>query len=227
MFRTSLLFLLFLLFSAGCRHVVVEVDCRLTGDQSYHRYLRGPRYVIRGVDEQAEASLAFEEFSAMLSQELSFEYSNLKRVRPEGPADVVFTLAYGVSDRGAGVETYPVYGHYGYGWHWGPGLRRHGYYGVVGTEVQRVHLGYLHSLFVSAWVGDELQPAGRRVIWEGNCDLVSSNRSLKFSMPYLMAALGRYYSRATERPVRVKFDADDEFVRRLAIHAGPGTRPSD
>ncbi|UCD28006.1 MAG: hypothetical protein JSV03_13035, partial [Planctomycetota bacterium] len=104
--------------------------------------------------------------------------------------------------------------------YWGPGFYRHGYYGVVGSRTQTVHLRYLHTLFVSAWIEDKKQPTGRRVIWEGCCDTVSSEKSLKLTMPYLMSALEGYYNRATERPVTIKLDPDDEFARRLASVAG-------
>jgi len=204
----------------GCQYVRVQVDCRLASDQSLHGHLKGPRYVIRGADQDTQASLAFEEFSALFERMLDMEHPRLKRVPVNQEADLVFTLAYRVLDRGAGVETYPVYGHSGYWGHWRPGFHHYDYYGTVGTHVETVHLGYVHVLFVAAWIKDDSQPAEKRVIWEGSCDLIDSQRSMKPTMPFLMAALEPYYGRATSVPVRVKFDPDDERVFRLAYGRG-------
>jgi len=197
---------------SGCHHVRVDVDCRRTQDPSLHALLYDANYVIKGVNENVESSLAFKEFACMLESVLRMKHPHLIRVAANSPSDFVLTMNYRVVDRGAGIETYPVYGHGGWGY-WG--YRHPGYYGVVGTRVETVDLGYVHSLFLSAFKIDKNQHTGRTVIWEGNAELNSSQRSLKLTMPYLMVAMEPYYGRATERPVRVKLDPDDACAQSI------------
>lgn len=213
MHRTIFLSILFLLPGAGCHRVQVEVESRLVSDVSLWGRLDGPGYVISGPDEQAEASLAFQEFADMLAAALKLRRPELQRAAPGEPAELSLTLTCRVVDRGTAVETYPVYGPragflYGYGY---------GYpdYGLVGTEVRTVDLGYQHAACLSAWIADGSGPAGRRVVWEGCGSLNSSQRSLKQTMPFLLVALVSVYGEATDVPLVVKLDHDDPRVERV------------
>jgi hypothetical protein len=99
------------------------------------------------------------------------------------------------------------YGHgYGYGHGWG-GPFYGPYYG--GPAVETYHLGYKHMLSISAWVPDATQPAGRRVIWEGQAERIEDQASLKVAMPYLTAGLGEFYGQSTSKPTIVKVRKDD------------------
>jgi hypothetical protein len=100
-------------------------------------------------------------------------------------------------------------------------MRRFDGYDVVGTEVQTYHRGYRHMLFVSAWVPDAAQPAGRRVIWEGQAARTVDEADLKDSMPYLTAALGQFYGQATSEPTRIKLDKDELPARMPASGPAP------
>jgi hypothetical protein len=205
-----------LLVAAGCHRIHVDVDCRLSASDTLWHHLDGPRYAITGVSEEAEASLSFEEFSGMLENVLRLSRPDLERAPVGEPADLNLTLHYNVIDRGTGVESYPVhYGPpFGYMYWYGPGYDDR-FYGFAATEVRTVHLGYRHLLFVAAWIPDPSQPAGRRTIWEGHGDLVSSGRSLKQTMPYLLVALATYYGQSTDQPVTLALDPDDERVQNL------------
>jgi len=211
---------------SGCQYTHVEVDCRLAGEQALWAKLEGPRYVIQAEDARAEASLAFESFSEMLERALASERPDLRRVSSAEPAELTFSLSYQVIDQGTGLVTHPVYG-YRYGYvrgcdEWGA----HRTYGFVGHEARTYHLGYLHVLSASAWVPDASRPAGRRVVWEGRADRGSDARTLKMTMPSLMAALMRFYGQATDQPTRIKIDRKDPLLRVVYGEAEPATKPS-
>jgi len=217
-----------LLGLAGCHGVSVNVDCRLSRNNTPWRFLDGPSYVIRGPDETTEASLAFQEFSDMWERVLREERPALKRVAIGQPAALTMTLVYNVYDLGTGVASYPVYGyrHFGYSSYHTGAYYRGSSYGFVGTQVETVHLGYARTLFVSAWVTDASRPAGQQVVWEGACDSAGHENSLKIIMPYLMIALGPYYGQATDRPERIRIERTDERVEQLRYSVVATTAPS-
>ncbi len=204
--------LLIVAAAAGCSHVRVTVDCTAARDDLLLAHLDGPRYVLHAPSDDMEASLLFTEFADLWQRALTLHEPELQRVPDDDHAVFQMTLAFGVFDRGTGLAGYPVhvhaYGGYGYPWHrydgFYPGYR------YAGTRVEPVHLGYLHDLFVTAWLPDEAAPAHRRVLWEGRAQLNARNLSLKPSMPYLMAALAPYFGRPTEGPETLKFDGDDD-----------------
>lgn len=218
--------LLVLLASSGCTEVRVRVDTRVSPDPDLRRLLERGRYVIRGPDETAEASLAFQEFADILARALKMEGHGLKRVRPGDPADLNLTMIVNIADLGTATTSYPVYGHsYAYGY--GPyGIRRYHAYGVVGTEVQTYHLGYDRTLFVSAWVPAEGAPAGRRVAWEGFAGSVGDGGDLQDAMPYLALALASHFGESTGGPVRITFSRDDDRVELLVGGLIPVERPA-
>ena len=205
-----------LLLTTGCRHVRVDVDCRLLGDHDQLHRLDGPTYVIRGPNEAEEASLAFQETADLLARGLAAERPDLTRVALEAPAHLMISIAYQVVDRGTAVESYPVYGHEsGFAFSYGGPIHHYHGYGPVGAHVESVHLGFAHRLFLTAWVPDESRPADRLVLWEGYCDHAGPERSLKATLPYLVAAIVPYYGRPTDDLERIKFDRDDERVEPL------------
>ena len=200
--------------TCGCSHVYVTVDARVDSGPSIQGRLDGPKYVIIAEDPRVEASLAFQAFSGIFERALAELRPGMHRVRSRNEADVVLTLVYNITDRGVGIGSYPVHG-YSYGYVYGHrGAYRRGY-DLLGYETYTYHLGYLHTLSVSAWVVDSDSPAGRRVLWEGRADHQSEERTLKVTMPYLAAALGRFYGEGTDRPTRIKLAHDDPLVLLL------------
>ena len=218
------------LVAGGCVDPRVTVDTRLTADSQLWSKLDGPGYAIVTDDPRVQATLAFEECAQLWAQVLSRQRPVLRRVATPGEADLIFTMNYSIVDLGTGISASPidepthlVYevaqvqlvshhgggpgGHgfsYGHGWggpYYGP------YYG--GYELQTYRLGYKHTLSISAWVPDATQPAGRRVIWEGQADRIEDQASFKAAMPYLTAALGEFYGQATSKPTIVKVRKDD------------------
>jgi len=142
--------------SSGCSAFHVHVDCNLIEDSSQWTRLNGPAYVVRGESEKQESSLTFQQFADLLETALRHERPDLHRVPAGEAANLILTLNYGVVDRGTGLETTPVYGRVGVGYGYGYPAYHHGYYRQVGTRVDTVHLGYVHRLFLTAWI-----PRGR------------------------------------------------------------------
>lgn len=216
---------------AGCGSSKVWVDGRLTPDSGQWHRLDGPTYRIVGVAPEAEASLEFQEVADLLERAFHAPRPNLRRASPaavpagaaggraaeRGPRpDLVMTVTFQVFDRGTAVHTYPVYAHRratAYSRH-GRVYRYHSY-GYAGSEVETVHMGFVHGLSLTAWVFDAAQPAGRRVIWEGKASIVRDEPDLRAAMPYLAVALADLYGQPTEGPVTVKFERHDERIERL------------
>jgi len=218
------------LVAGGCVDPRVTVDTRLTADSQLWSKLDGPGYAIVTDDPRVQATLAFEEYAQLWAQVLSRQRPVLRRVATSGEADLIFTINYSIVDLGTGISASPidepthlVYevaqvqlvsyhgcgpgGHgFSYGHGWG-GPFDGPYYG--GYDLQTYHLGYKHTLSVSAWVPDATQTAGRRVIWEGQADRIEDQANFKAAMPYLTAALGEFYGQATSKPAIVKVRKDD------------------
>ena len=197
---------------AGCQRVRVNVETHLIADAAWQTRLDGPLFVIAAENEAAASSLAYQEVADLLAEAIEMVRSDMKRA-PAGDADDVLfvTMDFRVIDRGSGVTQRPVYG-YG-GWYDGCGPYSYGHrFGYAATTYDTVHLGYAHSLSASAWVPDDTQPGTRRVLWEGQADLATSERSPKVTMPYLAVALASFYGQATEGSVRIKFKPKDERV---------------
>ncbi len=188
--------------------------------------LCGPAYVIRGPDEQAEASLAFQEFAATWAHALEMRRPDLRRVGPAEPAEFAILLHASVADLGAGVESYPVYGSH-YGRAVGPcGPVYFHSYGVVGTEVRAVHYGYDHSLFATAYIQDADGPGGRRVLWEARAATVDEANDIAGAMPYLALALASGFGQPTDGTEAVKFSRGDHEVKFLRQWVRTGMRPA-
>lgn len=210
---------------AGCSSVRVRVDSRAATEPEYRERLLGPRYVIRGPDEQAEASLAFQAFAATWSYALETRRPDLVRVEPTQPADFAILLHVQVVNLGGTVAAYPVYGsHFGpaYG-PWGPGHYRT--FGVVGTEVRSVHFGYDHVLFATAYIQDPAGPGGRRVLWEGMAGSVSNRMDLDEIVPFLAVGLTSTFGDASEGTRTFKFSRRDDEVKLLRRAVRSGQRP--
>lgn len=219
--------LLLLAACAGCQQKVsVFVDCRLAADPADWHLLDGPTYVVRGNSEAEEASLAFQEFAAMLEQALAAERPGLRRVPAGEPAHLILSMAYNVFDRGTGLASYPVYGAAaGYGrWYGGP-VYRWDAYGPVGAYWSSVHLGFAHKLFLAAWVPAEDESGRQHVIWEGYSDHGGRDRSLRATLPYLLTALVPYYGRATQDIEEVRLNPDDPRAHALSYGGVAATRP--
>jgi hypothetical protein len=192
--------------AAGCTPYRVNVDSRLTGDDSLWHRLDGPAYVIHGPTPQVESMLEFEDFSAMLARALSQQRSGLQRVAIGQTANLQMTMAYTVLYRGQAIETYPDYRPvYGFG-PFGGGI----FDTYVGTEVRTVDLGYQHLLSISAWIADEGQPAGRKVLWEARADLIADDSNLKQTMPAMLLATTSLYGQGTGGTVTFKYSHDDD-----------------
>jgi hypothetical protein len=212
---------------AGCSSVRVRVDARAAGEPELRERLLGPKYVIRGPDEQMEGSLAFQEYAATLDHALALRRPDLERVGPAEPADFAILVHVAMADLGAGVTSYPVYGsHYGraYG-PCGPGYYHS--FGVVGTEVRSVHYGYDHALSATAYVQDPAGPGGRRVLWEGTAGVVSGRPDLTQAMPYLALALTSMFGQSSEGTEVIKFSSRDEDVKILRRWIRTGVRPME
>lgn len=211
--------------TAGCGNPYVTVDTRLTDDTQLWNRLDGPRYAVVADDPRLQAALAFEDSAATWGQVLVSARPGIRRVSDARQADLVFTLNFNITDLGTGINTYPVYG-WSRGYFVGCGGRGYGYAGreFVGTEVETYHRGFLHTLFLSAWIADASQPAGRRVIWEGQADRTTDEADLKAAMPYLARGLGHFYGQATSKPTRIKIDKDELPAPVSAIPAT--SRPS-
>lgn len=198
---------------AGCSETAITVDCRLTTDHTLWPALDGPEYVIRANDAVAEACLAFEEDAASLERMLAVQAPQLHRVRIDQPAGLVLTLVPQIVDMGVGYVSSPVYGHtHGYMSRYRGRTYYYDSFGVVGTEVNAYHRGFQHILGLAAWRPDPGQPAGRRVLWEGRAEVLDDGNDPRLTMPRLMAALIRFYGEATEKPVRVKIDREDQLL---------------
>ncbi|MBI4578439.1 MAG: hypothetical protein HY718_01970 [Planctomycetes bacterium] len=213
--------------SAGCATSVrVQIDCRVAPDAGLRQRLAGPRYVIRAVNEQAEASLAFQEFADTFAAALEMRHPDLRRVEVTQPAEFAILLQANVTDLGTGVTSYPVYGHY-YGHGYGPyGPIHYSSFGVVGTEVRAVHLGYNRTLFVSAYVLDPAAPGGRRVLWEGMAGSVGDESDLAAAMPYLSLALSSHFGESSEGQQSLRFEHDDSDVKALRLWLRTGEKPA-
>lgn len=201
------------LCSLGCQNVYVTVDTRLARDPGLWPKLDDPAYAVTADDERVASTLEFQACADLVEEMLEVRRPQLRRVADPATADLICTVSYAVLDRGAGVDTYPVFGPrfgFGYGYGCGPG---YGGFGYVGSEVRTYHRGYLHLLLMQAWVPDEAQPMQRQVLWEARGEHVNDARSLKRTMPYLIGAAGRFWGQATEEPIRVRVDRDDPFFR--------------
>ncbi|HSW47199.1 MAG TPA: hypothetical protein VLM89_16670 [Phycisphaerae bacterium] len=196
--------------ACGCVNPYVTVDTRLTSDPVLWRKLNGPRFAVVTDDPNVQTTLAFQEYAALWSRVAIQARPGLGDMSDPAAADLVFSLYFNIVDMGTGVATYPVYG-WTRGYMIGCGRRVHTYttHEVVGTEVRAYHRGFRHDLFVSAWVADPSQPAGRRVVWEGQAARTTDDADLKAAMPYLTVGLGRFYGQATSEPTRIKIDKDD------------------
>jgi hypothetical protein len=199
----------------GCHRIRVNVETHLIDDAAWQTRLDGPRFAISAPTEAAASSLAYQEVSNLLAEAVKMVRPDMNRA-PAGDVENVLFLGmdFRVVDRGTGVAARPVRTHVGFGYGCGPyhGWHHHHHYGYVGTTYESVHLGYGHTMSVSAWVPDDSQPDGRRVLWEGQASLTTTERSPKVTMPYLAVALTSFYGQATEGSVRVKFKPDDERV---------------
>jgi len=210
-----------LIFLSGCG-TSVTVATRLDPNHSMWSRLDGPSYAIVAEDQRVEATLAFRAYASIVEQALSSVRPGLERKGSASEAGLVLTLVYDAADLGSAVASYPVYG-YQYGYFYGCPSGFYRTYGYIGTETYTYHLGYRHSLILSAWVQEANAPAGRHVIWEGRADMVNRDRFLDRAMPYLAAALVRFYGQATEGPIRVRLQDDDPLVAALRgrLRAGP------
>lgn len=211
--------------SAGCSPFRVHVDCNLIDDPSHWTRLNGPAYVIRGENEKQESTLAFQQFANLLELALEHERPDLRREPAGEPAHLILTLSYGLVDRGAGIETRPVYGRVGFYGGYGYRYRYYGHYTRVGTRVDTVHLGFAHCVSITAWIPDDSDPDQRLILWEGYCDHAGRQRSLKETMPYLLAALVPYYGQATGGMESFTVDDDDALVEALRRHVRPVRLP--
>lgn len=199
------------LAAGGCTPYRVNVDTRLTGDNALWHRLDGPAYVVHGPTPQIESTLEFEDFSAMLSRALRQQRPGLQRVGIGQTANLQMTMAYTVLYRGQAIETYPDYRPvYGFG-PFGRGL----FDTYVGTEVRTVDLGYQHLLSLSAWIADEGQPAGRKVLWEARADLIADDSNLKQTMPAMLLAATSLYGQGTGGTVTIKYAKDDDEFEAL------------
>jgi len=216
---------------AGCSAVRVRVEARVTPDDALRRQLVGPRYVIRAPDEETEASLAFQEFAETLAHALEMRRPELQRVKTSEPAEFAILLHVTVTDRGTGIASYPVYGHQ-YGRAFGPrGSVYFHSYGVVGTQVQSVHLGYERVAFATAYIQDPTTPGGRRVLWEAMAASAGEDPAVASAMPYLALGLSSLFGMSTEGSRLIRFSRDDEEVDFLRswITTGmpPASRPAE
>jgi hypothetical protein len=201
------------LLATGCQSIRVQVDCRLTPDNSLWTRLDGPDYVIHGVDPQVESSLEFQDFAGLMADTLKLIRPSLRRVAIGQPANLQMSLTYAMFYRGQAIETYPVHGPL---WGFGPYGYGMPFDTYVGTEVQTVDLGYQHMISVSAWISDPGQVGGRKVLWEGRANDISDSPTLRQPMPHMMVALFSFYGEATNGLVTVKLDKDDERLKALA-----------
>jgi hypothetical protein len=212
---------------SGCSRVTVHVDARIAPEATMGGTVETGRlfdasYAVLGADEHIESSLAFRDYSELWRFALGEAYPSMQRVDTSARADLLMTLSYTLVDLGTGVRSYPVYrSHLSYiGMCRGqPVYARRRYY--AGTRTETYHLGYEHSVFVSAWVPDEAYPAGRMTLWEGAAATVLGDADLDGAMPYLMVALSRYYGLETEDDERIHFDRDDDAVVMLEQAARP------
>jgi len=196
---------------AGCGNPFVTVDTRLSGDVAAWRKLDGPRYAVVGDDPKLQASLVFEDCARLWQQVLARVRPELQRVSGSEQADLVFTVGFGITDLGTGMTTRPIYG-WAHGYAVGRGGRvmdSYHSYDVIGTEIDTYHRGFSHAMGISAWVPDASQPAGRRVIWEGQAERTTDEADLKEAMPYLAYAFGQFYGQATSKPTRIKVEKED------------------
>jgi len=154
-----------LIFLSGCG-TSVTVATRLDPNHSMWSRLDGPSYAIVAEDQRVEATLAFRAYASIVEQALSSVRPGLERKGSASEAGLVLTLVYDAADLGSAVASYPVYG-YQYGYFYGCPSGFYRTYGYIGTETYTYHLGYRHSLILSAWVQEANAPAGRHVIWEG------------------------------------------------------------
>lgn len=212
-----------LTWCAGCHRIRVNVETHLIADAARQTRLDSPRFAIAARSEEAASSLAYQEVADVFGEAIKLVRPQMKRAATRDADDVLsLTMDFHVVDRGTGIAERPVRGYVGAGYGCGPCYGWHDHYGYVGTTYEPVHLGYGHTMSVSAWVPDDSQPGGRRVLWEGQADLTTSERSPKVTMPYLAVALTSFYGQATAGSVRVKFKPDDERVAtvgRLARHS--------
>ena len=231
MHRLGMLTIVAALAAAGCAPYRVQVDCRLTSDNSLWHRLDGPVFVVHGPTPQIESTLEFEDFAAMFDQAIRQQRPGLRRVPIGQTANLQVTMGYTVLYRGQAIETYPYYRPmYGFG-PWGDGF----YGGEVFERVDVVDLGYQHMLSLSAWIADEGQPADRKVLWEGRADLIADDSNLKQTMPAMLLALTSLYGQSTGTTVTIKFDKDDERFEELRhepisvgaapAEKGPASRP--
>lgn len=194
------------LAAAGCEPYRVNVDCRLTSDNSLWHRLDGPAFVVHGPTPQIESTLEFEDFSTMLARALRQQRPALQRVAIGQTANLQMTMAYTVLYRGQAIETYPDFRPaYGFGPFGEPLFDTY-----VGTEVRTVDLGYHHMLSLSAWIADQGLPAGRKVLWEGRADLIAYDSNLKQTMPAMLLASTSLYGQSTGSTMTIKYSKDDD-----------------
>jgi hypothetical protein len=215
----------FLGILCGCGRPVTVVT-RLDPDPSIWGRLDGTDYVLCAKDPQVEATLTHRSCACLIEKALAAVQPDLKRQADADSAALVLTLSYDVADRGHAVGSYPVHGRrYGYLNAGMGGIYRT--YDCIGAETYTYHLGYRHSLTLSAWIRQEEAPADRRVIWEGEADLVSQDRFPDGAMTYLVGALIPFYSQSTGGPVEVSLQGDDPLLTKLQsspCHARPQGR---
>lgn len=224
--RQQLLCSVLILAASGCSAIRVRVDARLAPEPELQQKLDGPAYVIKAADEQAEASLAFQEFANTFAHAMEMYRPDLERVGTSEPADFAVLLHVTVADLGAGVVSYPILGSQ-YGRGFGPcGPVYYRSYGVVGTEVRTVHYGYDHVLSAMAYIQDASAPAGRRVLWEGMAGLVDDANDIDQAMPYLAIGLASQFGQPTEGRRSVKLSSRDDQVRYLRRWVRTGVRPA-